>query len=272
MKEKDSWIKIHRGLKDSKIWYYTPAQFKVFMTILMEANWGEGWGRFNREEVKVKPGQMLTSRQHLSDVSGIGKNTVRKTLIKLEQDNVIKLERNSTGSRITVLNWGKYQQTDNRGNSEGYNEGDSGLGSKGDSEGDTKEEEVEEQEEKESIKETGKSAGLKEKANQVFQCWNKTQAGVKHRNLTPPMKKSVNARLKDGYSVQEINQAIQNLAKALNNNSYYWTHRWTLQEFLSRGQGAQVDKFLDGIDDMKVNSKKKNKKSAKAQALNGGMI
>ena len=131
--------------------------------------------------------------------------------------------------------------------------------------------EVDVDKEKPSIKETVKSAGLKEKADQIFRCWNKTQAGVKHRNLTPPMKKSVNARLKDGYSVKEINQAIQNLSKALNNNSYYWTHRWTLQEFLSRGQGAQVDKFLDGIDDMLKDGAKKQSGGNGKMSLNEWM-
>ena len=134
-----------------------------------------------------------------------------------------------------------------------------------------KETKLKEKKEKESIKEAGKSSGLKEKANQVFQCWNETQAGVKHRNLTPPMKKSVNARLKDGYSVKELNQAIQNLSKALNDDSYYWTHRWTLQEFLSRGQGAQIDKFLDGIDDMLKDGAKKQSGGNGKMSLNEWM-
>lgn len=123
------WIKIHKKMKESKVWYYTPSQFKVWMTILMEVNWKPGWGRFDGEEVKVEPGQMLTSRKHLSDCSGVGKNTVRDTLTKLEKDDMIKCKRTSQGTLITVLNWGKYQKTENQGtnepNSEANNEGDS---------------------------------------------------------------------------------------------------------------------------------------------------
>jgi hypothetical protein len=136
----NGFIKVHRKMKDSKVWYYTASQFKVWMTILMECNWKEGWGRFQGEEVKVKPGQLLTSRKHLADCSGLGKNTVRKTLTKLEKDDMINCERTNQGTRITVLNWSKYQENEDGGTSEG----DSGVGnepdSKGDSEGDTHEE------------------------------------------------------------------------------------------------------------------------------------
>ncbi|HBX22289.1 MAG TPA: hypothetical protein DEF34_01440 [Desulfotomaculum sp.] len=72
----------------------------------------------------------------------------------------------------------------------------------------------------------------------IFRHWN-DQKIITHRNLTEATKGHIRAMLAIGYTVEEIIAAIDNYAEVLNDQQYYWTHRWGLDEFLLRG----VDKF-----------------------------
>ena len=58
--------------------------------------------------------------------------------------------------------------------------------------------------------------------------------------MSDKLKRAINGALKD-YTREEICAAIDNYAEILGDSKYYWTHKWTLKEFLERG----IDKFLD---------------------------
>ncbi|GAA0472851.1 hypothetical protein [Alkalibacillus silvisoli] len=77
----------------------------------------------------------------------------------------------------------------------------------------------------------------------LFEHWNEKQI-IKHRKLTEPIKRHVNARLKD-YSLEELRKAIDNYSAILPSDNHYWTHKWTLQEFMKPGN---VERFLDEAD------------------------
>jgi hypothetical protein len=55
------------------------------------------------------------------------------------------------------------------------------------------------------------------------------------RNLLSPFGKG-------DYWVDEICRAICNYSEVLHGNQYFWNHKWTLKEFLTRG----VDRFVNG--------------------------
>lgn len=88
----------------------------------------------------------------------------------------------------------------------------------------------------------------KDEIQEVFDFWLKSKAGTEHRSLSEAIKKPVRARLREGYDVDYIKKAIANLSKAYNNDDYYWSHRWGLDEFCKRGQGTKLEKFHGGID------------------------
>lgn len=54
---------------------------------------------------------------------------------------------------------------------------------------------------------------------------------IQHKRMNQKMKSHTKARLKD-YSVDELRQAIKNYADILKDNKYYWTHKWTYEEFM----------------------------------------
>ena len=67
----------------------------------------------------------------------------------------------------------------------------------------------------------------------LFDYWN-SKGIIIHRKLTDTQRRHINAKLKD-YTADEIREAIDNYATILNNDEYTLTHRWKLEEFLTRG-------------------------------------
>jgi predicted phage replisome organizer len=72
----------------------------------------------------------------------------------------------------------------------------------------------------------------------LFDFWN-SKSIIVHRNLSDKAKRKIKDLLKT-YKPEEIQNAISNYEIILHNNKYYWSHTWTLEEFLQRG----FDKFI----------------------------
>jgi len=73
----------------------------------------------------------------------------------------------------------------------------------------------------------------------IFNCWNE-QKIVIHRSFTNQMKGKINSRLKD-YSAEEICGVIKVYSEILKSPQFYFSYKWTLVDFFSRG----FDKFAD---------------------------
>jgi len=73
----------------------------------------------------------------------------------------------------------------------------------------------------------------------LFEFWNSLKIVV-HKNIEK-FKPNLNASLKI-YSENEIKDAMQNYATIQKDKLYYWTHKYKLDEFLSRK--GNIDRFL----------------------------
>ena len=85
---------------------------------------------------------------------------------------------------------------------------------------------------------------------EIYEYWN-SKGIIKHRKMTAQMRSHINARLRE-YSLDELKKAIDNYATVLSDDKYYWTHKWTLNEFMKPGNvarfvddAAPLDNFLD---------------------------
>ena len=76
----------------------------------------------------------------------------------------------------------------------------------------------------------------------VFKKWNE-QKIIVHKKITPKIKSSINSALKE-FSREEILQAFENYKTVLSGAEYYFTYKWTLEDFLKRG----LRKFVDEAD------------------------
>lgn len=76
------------------------------------------------------------------------------------------------------------------------------------------------------------------KERDLFDFWNSKNI-ITHRKLTDKIKRKISITLKD-YKPDEIKKAVLNYSTILLDDKYFWSHKWTLDEFLSRG----IDRFL----------------------------
>lgn len=74
---------------------------------------------------------------------------------------------------------------------------------------------------------------------QIFAHWN-AQKIIVHKELDSSLLRTINGKLRT-YQPEEIMQAISNYRVILSGDEYYFSYKWTLKDFLSRG----LDKFKD---------------------------
>lgn len=89
---------------------------------------------------------------------------------------------------------------------------------------------------------------------------------IRHHKLTDPMKRAINARLKD-YSFNDLKKAIDNYAAVYKSDTHWFTHKYPLADFM---RDKDVRKFLDEADPL-INYKKQSYGKAsisKGQAYN----
>lgn len=107
MENQKDWIKIHRNLINWD-WYDDPSTFKLFIHCLLKANHKERKYR----GVNVEIGSFITSREILSLETGLTISQVRTSLDKLKITNEITIKSNRQGTVIQIVNYIKYQHTD----------------------------------------------------------------------------------------------------------------------------------------------------------------
>lgn len=106
---------------------------------------------------------------------------------------------------------------------------------------------------KENFKENNTDINNTSNIYSIFEFWNE-QNIIKHRKMNQQMKSHINARLKE-YSVDELKKAILNYSTVLKNDKYYWTHKWSLQDFMKPNN---VTRFVDDADPLENFKKSKN--------------
>ena len=103
--KEQGFIKIYRSMMTSWEWWDDLNTFRLFVTILLMANWKEKkWhGR------KIPRGSFWTSLSSLSKKSGLSVQEVRTSLEKLKLTNEITIRATKRGRLITVENYDFYQ-------------------------------------------------------------------------------------------------------------------------------------------------------------------
>ena len=76
---------------------------------------------------------------------------------------------------------------------------------------------------------------------EIFEFWNR-QKIIRHREFER-FKPHIKKRLRK-YTKEEIKQAIANYALVLKSKEYFWSYKWSLDQFLTRKNG--LDRFLPG--------------------------
>lgn len=200
-------------------------QFRILMTVFRYT-----YG-FQRKEHEL-------SETFLANATGIHKQQIKRELKELISRNILLTVREATFKQSRVITFNKdYEEWLDKLNSSEVtkripgSENDTPTGS----ELDTSPGSEKDTQEINTLKEN-----IKENIYIVFSHWNSKKI-ITHRTLTDKLNNHINARLEEGYQVPEILNAIDNYNEVLNNDLYYWTYKWSLADFLTRG----FDKFKD---------------------------
>ena len=102
--ENGNYIKLNRQLLEWRYWYSETA-VKLWILILMKANWKDGWFMGDR----IQRGSLATSMSNLAIEAGCSEPTVRRWLAKFEEDGQITWKATNRYTQINVINYGFYQ-------------------------------------------------------------------------------------------------------------------------------------------------------------------
>ena len=102
-------------------------------------------------------------------------------------------------------------------------------------------------------------------AQEIIECWNAHAKSLRCMKLTNAIEKAI-AKLCKEYSLDEIQQSIENYHSVLNDPACFFSYKWNLGEFLSRANGFPVfagdrDEIIDKY--RKLVGKNANPKSRK---------
>ena len=104
------WIKLYRKMLKSAVFTSRdPALFKVWIAILLEANWERR--QLDNGQV-LEPGQLVIAQRRFANEFKFSRQKFRTCLEKLGKCGNLTHKATQHGTLITICNWGTYQQAD----------------------------------------------------------------------------------------------------------------------------------------------------------------
>lgn len=217
----NGWIKLYRQLQECPIWYSERfSKGQAWVDLLMLANHSDKRIVFNGEFITVKRGQYLTSMVKLSEKWKWNRKTVSSFLKLLENDKMITKVADNTKTLITIVNYGIYQsENESVGQPVTQPNGQpigqpftQPIGQKRGNPTDNlldtnkNDKNIKNEEEREECKEQKKDTHLSER-KQIIEYLNQ-KIGTRYRHGSELNKKCMNARLNEGYAVEDFYTVI----------------------------------------------------------------
>lgn len=116
MNDNNGFIVINRKMLKWE-WYQNINTVRLFLHLLLIANWEDKkW-----QGIEVKRGEVITSRKHLSESTGLSIQQTRTSLNKLISTNEITIKTTNKYTVIAVNNYNKYQNYNQQNNKQSTN-------------------------------------------------------------------------------------------------------------------------------------------------------
>ena len=215
----NGWIKIHRKILENPI-FSSEKGFRIWVWCLLKAGHQERDIYLGNEKIHLKAGEFIFGRGSASEQLGIKESTIRNWINTLKKDRYIDIKPTNKYSLIKVINWKQYQDN----------------------------EQVDGQQSKNKVKTNQKQMDTNKKDKnvkndkntyiQILEYWNKGKV-ITHSKVSNSCKNEITKWLKE-YSLYDLKKAIKSYAETLYDDDCYFSHKWTLEEFIKRGNGARV--------------------------------
>lgn len=108
MQYDNGYIKLYRKIKYQD-WYKKIPERIVFEHCLLSANWEDKIVN----DTLIEKGSFITSLNKLVEETGLTKKQIRSALGALERAQMVAQQKTHRFTKITVINWDKYQPPDN---------------------------------------------------------------------------------------------------------------------------------------------------------------
>jgi hypothetical protein len=217
---KRGYIKLWRKIKDHDFWKEnrSKTKFEAWVDLLMMAAGLDKKVLYRGEMIKVKRGQILTSKLSLSKQWGWDRKTVTRFIDLLKNEDQIRvIKKDNRYSILSICNYEKYNPlSDIERTTEGTTEGTTDAPTDAPTEGTTS------KKDKRRNKE-----GINNTYADCLQKWN--QFAEKHNlpqiiKITPRTRRgrALNARLKEGLNFDELLERIEEQPFLLGENKNGW--------------------------------------------------
>lgn len=202
------WIKLHRKIQDHWVFSFDePDKTLAFIDIVLSASYTDNVVMIKGRTYHVKRGQFLVSQATLQKRWKWSQNKVSRFLNLLKKEGVIDLLTDERTSIISVCNYSEYQSGESAG--ERTNER-SGEHTSNDQSNDTiRSKELKEGKELKKI-----DSQQADESQQIFEYWCLVMQKNGSAKFTADRKRAVKARLKEGYTIDHIKQAIDGCARS----------------------------------------------------------
>lgn len=107
------WIKVYRSIWD-KGWSKKPEFVAVWLYLLKEATHERREIFWNGKSVFIEEGQFITGRSKIAENTGVHESSVERILKTFEIEQQIEQQKTTTSRLISILNWSKYQEVEQR--------------------------------------------------------------------------------------------------------------------------------------------------------------
>lgn len=108
----EGWIKIHRQILDNPIICKDSDYLSVWIYLLLNATHKEIPALFKGKKIFLQPGQLITGRKSMSDKLKISESKIYRVINEYKSEHQIEQQTSNKNSLITILNWNKYQQSE----------------------------------------------------------------------------------------------------------------------------------------------------------------
>lgn len=231
-------------------WVYKDSEaLHIWLHILLSATHDYYTTIVNGRLVELYPGQLIFGRLEWAKELKIKENKIRSTIKLFKETEMISVYPTNKYSIITVCNWSSYQRffENDEGEHQNAQQHDqqnihqnnqqnilknTHLQRIGDRQNNQQNNHTDNQQRttNKNVKNDKKKEDI---YTDIFNHWLSKNI-ISHRKLTSKMKTKINSALKE-YDIDSIKAAIDTYAEIVLNDKYWFTHKWSLDDFLQRG-------------------------------------
>lgn len=116
MNENKGFIRVERKILDDPIIMKDKDYFSIWLYLLLKATHKKIKILFNGEEIILNEGELVTGRKVISEKLSINESKIERVLKVFEKRTMIEQLKTKKGRLISIVNWGKYQKSEQQMN------------------------------------------------------------------------------------------------------------------------------------------------------------